>query len=63
MLLYELYTSNERKIVLLNPGVRTFGASTGSHPLDKTVLVMEFAHEYVSDTANHNWEMVARKYF
>lgn len=24
---------------------------------------MEFAHEYVSDTSNPNWEMVAWKYF
>lgn len=50
-------------MVLLNPGIRALGVSAGAHPLSKTVIVLEFAHDYVSETATPHWEAVARGYF
>lgn len=37
--------------MLLNPAVRTFAITCGSHPYEGTLCVMEFAHDFAPYTA------------
>ncbi len=56
-------TRKARRMLLLNPGVRVFGASVGKHPISGSIAVLIFAHDFAPHPRKGTDNYEALNYF